>query len=157
MKDFKGKVAVVTGAASGIGRGLAARCAFEGMKVVLVDIEQAPLVEAEADLRAAGAEVLAVRVDVSKAADVEALARNALDRFGAVHLLFNNQEWAPAVRSGTATWLTGNGCWEPTCGGSSTDCAPLYPSCWRRTLTPTSSTPLRSRVCCRITHQRLTR
>ena len=83
MKDFKGKVAVVTGAASGIGRGLAARCALEGMKVVLADVEQAPLADTEADLRAAGAEVLTVRADVSQAADVEAVARNALDRFGA--------------------------------------------------------------------------
>jgi NAD(P)-dependent dehydrogenase (short-subunit alcohol dehydrogenase family) len=108
MKAFKGKVAVVTGAASGIGRGLAAHCAFEGMKVVLADVEEAPLAQTETDLREAGAEVLAVRADVSKAADVEALARAALDRFGAVHLLFNNA----GVAAGSSIWDSTLADWE---------------------------------------------
>jgi NAD(P)-dependent dehydrogenase (short-subunit alcohol dehydrogenase family) len=90
MKDFKGKVAVVTGAASGIGWGLAERCAAEGMKVVIADIEEPALKQAEKTLKTGGAEVLAVRTDVSKRADVDALAKKTLDAFGGVHLLFNN-------------------------------------------------------------------
>ena len=62
------KVAVITGAASGIGRGLAERFAVEDMRIVIADIEEAPLAELEADLKANGATVLAVRTDVSNAA-----------------------------------------------------------------------------------------
>ena len=90
MKEFKDKVAVVTGAASGIGRAIADRCAKEGMKVVLADINKEDLATAEAELTATGATVLAVPTDVSKAGDVEALARKTLEAFGGVHLLFNN-------------------------------------------------------------------
>ena len=90
MKEFKDKVAVVTGAASGIGRAIADRCAKEGMKVVLADINKEDLATAEAELTATGATVLAVPTDVSKAGDVETLAQKTLEAFGAVHLLFNN-------------------------------------------------------------------
>ena len=83
-------VAVITGAASGIGRGMAERFAAEGMTVVLADIEKEPLTKLETDLRAKGATVLAVRTDVSNAADVENLAVQTLDTFGAVHILCNN-------------------------------------------------------------------
>jgi len=89
MNEFDGKVAVITGAAGGIGRALAGRCAQEGMKVVLADAEQAPLAQAEKDLRAAGAAVLAVVTDVSNPEDVEALVNKTLDAFGQVHLLCN--------------------------------------------------------------------
>jgi NAD(P)-dependent dehydrogenase (short-subunit alcohol dehydrogenase family) len=90
MKEFKNKVAVVTGAASGIGLGLAERCVKEGMKVVLADVEEPALAQAEKELRALGGTVLSVRTDVSKAKDMEALAKKTLNEFGAVHLLFNN-------------------------------------------------------------------
>jgi NAD(P)-dependent dehydrogenase (short-subunit alcohol dehydrogenase family) len=90
MKDFKDKVAVVTGAASGIGYGLAERCAQEGMKVVLAGINEDTLKKAENDIKKTGATTLVVKTDVSKAADIEALAKITLDAFGAVHLLFNN-------------------------------------------------------------------
>jgi NAD(P)-dependent dehydrogenase (short-subunit alcohol dehydrogenase family) len=90
MKEFKDKVAVVTGAASGIGRGLAERCAEEGMRVVLADVEARALAQTAKELSAAGATLLAVPTDVSKESDVENLARKTLDAFGAVHLLFNN-------------------------------------------------------------------
>lgn len=90
MKEFRDKVAVITGAASGIGRGLAERCAEEGMKVVLADIEEEALAQAEKELKMAGASVLAVLADVSKAGDIESLARKTLDTFGAIHLLCNN-------------------------------------------------------------------
>jgi NAD(P)-dependent dehydrogenase (short-subunit alcohol dehydrogenase family) len=91
MKDFKDKVAVVTGAASGIGFGLAERCAREGMKVVLAGINEDTLKKAEKDIKKkTGAATLVVKTDVSRARDVEALAQKTLDKFGAVHLLFNN-------------------------------------------------------------------
>lgn len=90
MKDLKDKVAVVTGAASGIGRALARRAGAEGMKVVLADIEGAAAEEARSDLEKDGVEALAVATDVSQADQVSALAERTLDRFGAVHLVFNN-------------------------------------------------------------------
>ena len=77
MKEFQGKVAVVTGAASGIGRALAERCAQEGMRVVLAGINEQTLMQASQELRDEGASVLAVQTDVSKAGDVEALAQKA--------------------------------------------------------------------------------
>lgn len=83
-------VAVITGAASGIGRGLAERFAAEGMAVVIADIEEEPLAKLEADLRTKGATVLAVRTDVSNADDVENLAAQTVDTYGAVHILCNN-------------------------------------------------------------------
>ncbi len=90
MRELAGKVAVVTGAASGIGRALAGRLAREGMKVVLADVEQDALARVEADLRATGATVHAVVTDVSDGAAVEALAQATLRTFGAVHLVCNN-------------------------------------------------------------------
>jgi NAD(P)-dependent dehydrogenase (short-subunit alcohol dehydrogenase family) len=90
MKEFKNKVAVITGAASGIGWGLAEHCAREGMKVVLADVEEPALREAERKLKDGGADVLAVLTDVSRLSDIEALAQKTTSAFGGVHLLFNN-------------------------------------------------------------------
>ncbi len=90
MREFKDKVAVITGAASGIGLGLAHHCVLEGMKVVLADIDESELERAENKLRGAGGNVLAVRTDVSDADDVETLARKSIGQYEAVHLLFNN-------------------------------------------------------------------
>lgn len=109
MKEFSGKVAVVTGAASGIGRGLAERFAAEGLKVVLADIEAEALAMTEAEFRKRGAEVLAVRTDVSNLADVEALAKRALDRFGAVHIVCNN---AGVAGGGVPIWETTLADWQ---------------------------------------------
>ncbi len=90
MKEFDGRVAVVTGAASGIGRALAVAFAAEGMKVVLADVEETPLLEATKELTDGGAEALAVRTDVTQPGDLKNLAERALDQFGAVHVLCNN-------------------------------------------------------------------
>jgi NAD(P)-dependent dehydrogenase (short-subunit alcohol dehydrogenase family) len=90
MDELDGKVAVVTGAASGIGAALAVRFASEGMRVVLADVEVGPLQEAADKLAADGAEVLAVPTDVSRGDDVDRLAEAAAEAFGPVHVLCNN-------------------------------------------------------------------
>ncbi len=100
MKEFKDKVALVTGAASGIGFALADRFASVGMKVVLVDVEPAALDSAEATLRGKGAPVLAIRADVSSADQVEDVATRVYAKFGAVHVLCNNA----GVGMGGLTW-----------------------------------------------------
>jgi len=85
-----GRVAVVTGAASGIGLGLCERFAAEGMRVVMADVEEPALREAAVRLSAQGSEILAVTTDVARAEDVEALRDKAVQAFGAVHVLCNN-------------------------------------------------------------------
>jgi NAD(P)-dependent dehydrogenase (short-subunit alcohol dehydrogenase family) len=90
MKAFAGKTAVVTGAASGIGRAIAERLGRERMKLVLADVEQGRLDEAVGALRARDVEAIGVVTDVSKYESVEALARRAVEAFGKVHVLCNN-------------------------------------------------------------------
>lgn len=108
MKEFRDKVAVITGAASGIGRGIAERCVQEGMKVVLADVEEAALAQTERELRDTNATVLAVRTDVSRASDIETLAQKTLKAFGAVHLLVNNA----GVGAGGSIWESTLADWE---------------------------------------------
>jgi NAD(P)-dependent dehydrogenase (short-subunit alcohol dehydrogenase family) len=90
VKNFRDRVAVVTGAASGIGLALAERFAGEGMKVVMADIEAGALATASDRLRRKGAAILATRVDVSRPEDVERLADETYDAFGAAHVVCNN-------------------------------------------------------------------
>ncbi len=108
MQEFRDRVAVVTGAASGIGRALAERFAAAGMKVVLADVEQGALAAAERALASSGARVLAVPTDVSKASDVEALAQRTLEAFGAVHVVCNNA----GVSVGGLAWEVTLADWE---------------------------------------------
>src|SRR5690348_8384750 len=89
MRNFGGRVAVVTGAASGIGLGLAERLASEGMKLVLADIEGPALATAAHRLRSSGADVVDVQCDVARAEHVERLATRAVEAFGAVHVVCN--------------------------------------------------------------------
>lgn len=90
MMDLQGKVAVVTGGAGGIGRALGRRFGREGMKVVLADVLAEPLEQATRELADEGVEVLAVLTDVTDYASIEALATEALARFGAVYVVCNN-------------------------------------------------------------------
>lgn len=117
MKEFRDKVAVVTGAANGIGRALADRCVQEGMKVVLADVDEAALCQTEQSLKHSGANVLAVRTDISKSEDVGSLAQRTLDVFGAVHLLFNNAGVDARTTLWEATladwqWVIGVNLWD---------------------------------------------
>jgi NAD(P)-dependent dehydrogenase (short-subunit alcohol dehydrogenase family) len=101
VQDFTNKVAVVTGAASGIGKAMAQRFAAERMHLVLADIEPIPLSQFADELRAGGTRVVSERLDVSNPGDVENLAASAYDEFGAVHLLCNN---AGVLPPGAPVW-----------------------------------------------------
>ncbi len=90
MRAFAGRVAVVTGAASGMGRAFARRFAEEGMRVVLADVEREALDRTVAELRAQGHQVTGVPTDVMSRASVQDLARATLDVYGKVHLVCNN-------------------------------------------------------------------
>ncbi|MFM0733697.1 SDR family oxidoreductase [Paraburkholderia sediminicola] len=107
MFEFEGKVAVITGAASGFGRAFAEKGASLGMKLVLADVNPEALAQTVDALRAGGAEAIGVPTDVSDAAQVEALAQAALDAFGKVHLLFNNA----GVGSGGFLWESSANDW----------------------------------------------
>jgi NAD(P)-dependent dehydrogenase (short-subunit alcohol dehydrogenase family) len=90
MKTFSGRTAVITGAASGFGLEAARIAAREGMNVVMADVQPDALELSAQEVRGLGAPVLALRVDVSQAADVEALGAATRERFGAPHFVFNN-------------------------------------------------------------------
>ncbi|MBI4299930.1 MAG: SDR family NAD(P)-dependent oxidoreductase [Chloroflexi bacterium] len=109
MKEFKDKVAVVTGAASGIGRGMAERFASAGMKVVLADVELPALAGVEARIIDKDGAALAIATDVSKPADIERLADRTLSAFGAVHVLCNN---AGVFMPGRPSWEWTLADWE---------------------------------------------
>jgi NAD(P)-dependent dehydrogenase (short-subunit alcohol dehydrogenase family) len=108
MKNLRGRVAVITGAASGFGLEFAKAGHKLGLKLVLADVQQDALDRAHAELTELGAEVLAMRCDVSKSEDVQKLADAAIARFGAVHLLFNNA----GVGSGGLVWENTVADWE---------------------------------------------
>jgi NAD(P)-dependent dehydrogenase (short-subunit alcohol dehydrogenase family) len=116
MRDLSGRVAVVTGSASGIGFGLARRLAAEGVRVVMADVEEVALKTAEEELRAGGADVLAVVTDVSSAQSVEDLAVAAETHFGPVHLVCNNAGVGGGGPMGSLThaqweWVLGVNLW----------------------------------------------
>jgi NAD(P)-dependent dehydrogenase (short-subunit alcohol dehydrogenase family) len=108
ISDFKGKTAVLTGAGSGFGLECARIGAVLGMNLVLVDVQQDALDKAEAEMKAAGAQVLARKVDVSDAAQMESLAQAVKERFGAPHFVFNNA----GVGAGGLVWENSVKDWE---------------------------------------------
>jgi NAD(P)-dependent dehydrogenase (short-subunit alcohol dehydrogenase family) len=114
MKEFTGKVAVVTGAASGIGFALAKECAQRGMKLVLADIESQALEKAKAELAPLCADILTVVTDVSDASSMDALAEQTLKQYGAVHLLFNNA----GVGGGGCLWELDTEYWQWVLGAN---------------------------------------
>ena len=108
MQEFKDKVAVITGAASGLGLAMARRFAREGMKLALGDVEEEPLRRVEQEFRRSGVPVLAIRTDVSRGHDVERLAEKTLATFGAVHIVCNNAGVGP----GGVVWENTTADWE---------------------------------------------
>lgn len=108
MRDFKNRVAVITGGAGGFGREFANVGTRLGMRLVLADVQQEALDKARAELEGQGAQVLAVRCDVRKADAVQALADTVMERFGTVHLLFNNA----GVGCGGLIWENSQADWE---------------------------------------------
>ncbi|MBI3730743.1 MAG: SDR family oxidoreductase [Burkholderiales bacterium] len=108
MKVFKDRVAVITGGASGFGREFAIIGARLGMKLVLADVQQDALDKTKAELEAQGAQVLAMRCDVRHAEEVQALADATMEKFGAVHLVFNNA----GVGSGGLIWENTQADWD---------------------------------------------
>ena len=110
MQDLAGKVAVITGGASGIGHAMAKRFANEGMKLVLVDVEEEALAQAGQGFEQSGVEVLTQQVDVSDAQSMDALADHVLERFGSVHVVCNNA----GVGSGGLMWELTTEDWEFT-------------------------------------------
>jgi NAD(P)-dependent dehydrogenase (short-subunit alcohol dehydrogenase family) len=109
MRDVAGRVAVITGGASGIGRGMAEVFAGAGMKIVLADVDETRVAETARALEKSGAQVLPVRTDVSKQDEVDRLAQRALDAFGAVHVVCNN---AGVAHGGVPTWESTLHDWE---------------------------------------------
>ena len=108
IDNFAGKTAVLTGAGSGFGLECARIGARLGMNLVLVDVQQDALDAATAEMQAAGAQVLARKVDVSNAAQMEQLAADVQQRFGAPHLVFNNA----GVGAGGLVWENSVKDWE---------------------------------------------
>jgi NAD(P)-dependent dehydrogenase (short-subunit alcohol dehydrogenase family) len=112
MRDFNGRVAVITGAARGLGRAFADMAAARGMRLVLADLDADALERAAEELMAGGAEVLAMVCDVRKCSHVEELADAAMIRFHGVHLLFNNDCAGADGRS----WEISEADWERVLG-----------------------------------------
>jgi NAD(P)-dependent dehydrogenase (short-subunit alcohol dehydrogenase family) len=110
LEELSGKVAIVTGGASGIGFGLARAFAAEGMKIVVADIEEAAIAPAVKQLKEAGARAVGVRCDVADAASVEALRDQALAHFGGAHVLCNNAGVAGGAPA--ATWEASAEDWD---------------------------------------------
>jgi NAD(P)-dependent dehydrogenase (short-subunit alcohol dehydrogenase family) len=108
MKNFKGRTAVITGAASGFGLEASRIAAALGMNIVMADVQQDALEAAAAEIAALGTSVLPFRLDVSKAAEVDALGAATFARFGAPHFVFNNA----GVGAGGLIWETTAKDWE---------------------------------------------
>ena len=118
MQNFAGKVAVITGAASGIGKALTEKCIAEGMHVVMADIEEAVLEKVATELQATtNNQVLPIVTNVAIEAELRKVLDEAMEQFGAVHLLFNNAGVGGGGNSWNATqkdwdWVLGVNLWS---------------------------------------------
>jgi NAD(P)-dependent dehydrogenase (short-subunit alcohol dehydrogenase family) len=117
VEELTGRTAVITGAASGLGRAMATRMAGEGMRLVLADIEDGPLADVADTLGRDGVELVIRRTDVSQASEIERLADLAFDRFGAVDVLCNNAGVVKRARLWNLTpedweWVLGVDLWS---------------------------------------------
>ena len=112
MQELRGKVAAITGAASGLGRAMALAFAREGMQIALADVDEKSLADAEQAVRAHGMRAFAMRVDVSKAAEVDGFAERTVGTLGAVHVVCNNAGVSPVG----AAWENSLADWEWTLG-----------------------------------------
>jgi NAD(P)-dependent dehydrogenase (short-subunit alcohol dehydrogenase family) len=108
MKSFQNKTAVITGAASGFGLEISRLLAAQGANIVMADVQQDALDRAAAEIEALGAKVLPFRLDVARAAEVDAMGAATLARFGAPHFVFNNA----GVSSGGLAWEHSVKDWE---------------------------------------------
>ncbi len=108
MKKLKGKVAAVTGAASGLGRSMALAFAAEGMDVALADVDEVNLTAVADEVQEKGVRAITLKVDVSQAAQVDAFRDQAIARLGAVHVVCNNAGVAPLG----PLWESSVGDWE---------------------------------------------
>jgi NAD(P)-dependent dehydrogenase (short-subunit alcohol dehydrogenase family) len=108
LNPLRGKVAAVTGAASGLGRAMALAFASEGMHLALADVDESGLDNTAAEVRERGIKAIAMRVDVSKAREVESFAERCAAEFGAIHLVCNN---AGVALSGAA-WENSEAEWQ---------------------------------------------
>lgn len=108
MKEFEGKVAVITGGAAGLGKAMAERFAAEGVKLVLADIEQTVLDKTVEEFKAKGVDVIGVQGDVAKPEMLEGLLKTTLDTYGKVNILCSNA----GVAGGGVTWETTLADWE---------------------------------------------
>ena len=130
MSHLQGGIAVITGAASGFGLEASRIAARLGMKIVMADVQADALELSSHDVAAGasggtGAEVLAVRTDVSRAADVDALAAATVQRFGAPNLVFNNAGvgagglvWEHSARTGNGSSASTSWAWRTACASS---------------------------------------
>jgi NAD(P)-dependent dehydrogenase (short-subunit alcohol dehydrogenase family) len=109
LKDLAGKTAFVTGAASGIGLGIATALAQAGVKVMLCDIEQAALASAVEGLKRTNADVASIRADVSLKTELQAAAEETRARYGNVHILINNAGVGASVLTARGTMPAGTG------------------------------------------------
>jgi len=112
MQELRGKVAAITGAASGLGRAMALAFAREGMQIALADVDEKSLADAEQAVRALGVRAFAMRVDVSKAAEVDGFAERTVGTLGAIHVVCNNAGVSPVG----AAWENSLADWQWTLG-----------------------------------------
>src|SRR6266404_909596 len=143
MKMLEGRVAAVTGAASGLGRAMALAFAGEGMHAALADVDEAGLKSTLNEVQSRGVRAFAMRVDVSRYQEVESFCSKAIAQFGATHVVCNNAGVSPLGAVWENTLADCSGSWASTSGARSTACAP---SCrgFSRKARATSSTPRRS-------------